>query len=148
MKKLNIETSTVLKCDVCGEYHLETDCEIVTIKIIKGKNCKLVRENILKQDEFIEKGEAKKDVRIKVNETIENKESIEKPVVTEEDRLRKNLENPNIIKLVSLEEKMAYLKRTSGGVPPAFIKRQLSGGDIGISPKDSNFETKGAKIVI
>lgn len=29
------------KCDACGGYHPEAECEIVTIKIIKGKACEL-----------------------------------------------------------------------------------------------------------
>ena len=31
----------VYKCEGCGEYHDAEDCEVVVIKVIKGKNCKI-----------------------------------------------------------------------------------------------------------
>lgn len=34
-----MDTKEMIKCEGCGEYHPLEECEIVIIKIIKGKNC-------------------------------------------------------------------------------------------------------------
>jgi hypothetical protein len=41
MKPNNLKLNKVslLKCDACGGYHPEDECEVVTIKLIKGKSC-------------------------------------------------------------------------------------------------------------
>jgi hypothetical protein len=31
----------MVRCDACGELHREDDCEIVIVKFVKGKACKL-----------------------------------------------------------------------------------------------------------
>lgn len=41
IKEPKMEKRTMFKCEGCGEYHPEDECEIVIIKIIKGKNCNL-----------------------------------------------------------------------------------------------------------
>jgi alanyl-tRNA synthetase len=50
-KKLftKMDKGEAFKCDVCGGFHLADDCEIITIKIIKGKNCELNSGIILNQ---------------------------------------------------------------------------------------------------
>lgn len=37
----NMETKEMAKCEGCGEYHPIEDCEVVTIRIVKGKHCDL-----------------------------------------------------------------------------------------------------------
>lgn len=34
-----METKEMIKCEGCGQYHPIEDCEVVIIKIIKGKQC-------------------------------------------------------------------------------------------------------------
>jgi hypothetical protein len=42
LEKLNrLEKKSVLLCEACGGYHPEDDCEIILVKIIKGKKCDL-----------------------------------------------------------------------------------------------------------
>ncbi len=36
-----MKSKQVYKCEGCGEYHDADECEVVIIKVIKGKNCKL-----------------------------------------------------------------------------------------------------------
>jgi len=36
----NLEERVVFKCD-CGHYHDEKDVEIVVVKMVKGKDCKI-----------------------------------------------------------------------------------------------------------
>lgn len=36
-----MESSSYLLCEACGGYHTEDECEVVIVKIVKGKNCKL-----------------------------------------------------------------------------------------------------------
>jgi hypothetical protein len=45
----NLKTKTVLLCEACGGYHPEDECEIVLVKIIKGKDCAL---NMTKEQTF------------------------------------------------------------------------------------------------
>jgi hypothetical protein len=39
LEKMN--SSSYLLCEACGGYHPEEECEIVVVKIVKGKKCKL-----------------------------------------------------------------------------------------------------------
>lgn len=40
MKDLKgMDTKQMMKCEGCGEYHPIEECEVVVIKIIKGKAC-------------------------------------------------------------------------------------------------------------
>ncbi len=41
-----LETTEMVNCQGCGEYHPITDCEIVVIRVIKGKNCQLNQKSI------------------------------------------------------------------------------------------------------
>jgi hypothetical protein len=45
----NLKMKTVLLCEACGSYHPEEECEIILVKIIKGKNCTL---NMTKEQTF------------------------------------------------------------------------------------------------
>jgi hypothetical protein len=36
-----LQTKEMMKCEGCGEYHPVEDCEVVIIKMIKGKNCSM-----------------------------------------------------------------------------------------------------------
>ncbi len=45
MKLPKLETIEMMKCDSCGQYHPIAECEIVTIKIIKGKSCVMNSNN-------------------------------------------------------------------------------------------------------
>ena len=36
-----IDSVEMVKCEACGQFHKVTECEIVTIKIVKGKDCAL-----------------------------------------------------------------------------------------------------------
>jgi hypothetical protein len=40
-KQLQLNKVTMIRCEACGELHKEEDCEIVIVKIIKGKECTL-----------------------------------------------------------------------------------------------------------
>jgi len=127
MDQDNIEKVECFRCEACGNFHPKDECEIITIKIVKGKNCKFEKINIFEN----------KKINIE-----DKKEEIMKPLISEKkEELKYNPADPNVVKLVSKEEKEAYLKRTSS-IPPAFI-RQF--GNVWIEPKDANFETKGAK---
>ena len=35
------EKRVAIKCDSCGQFHFEDECEEIIIKIVKGKNCPL-----------------------------------------------------------------------------------------------------------
>jgi hypothetical protein len=39
-----LTTRQMILCDACAEYHDEADCEVVIIRIVKGKNCKLTKQ--------------------------------------------------------------------------------------------------------
>ena len=36
-----MDVKEMIRCEGCGEYHSMEECEVVIIKIIKGKNCQL-----------------------------------------------------------------------------------------------------------
>ena len=38
----DIPTVEMAKCEGCGQYHPVSECEVVIIKMVKGKNCPLV----------------------------------------------------------------------------------------------------------
>ena len=40
---------TLLKCEACGEFHPEDETEIVYIRVVIGKECKLDQKKILNQ---------------------------------------------------------------------------------------------------
>lgn len=40
-----LPTKEMMKCEGCGEYHPVEDCEVVVIKVVKGKDCKLPSTN-------------------------------------------------------------------------------------------------------
>jgi hypothetical protein len=44
-KQLQLNKVTMIRCEACGELHKEEDCEIVIVKIIKGKECTLRSSN-------------------------------------------------------------------------------------------------------
>ena len=46
----NLKMKTVLLCEACGGYHPEEECEIIVVKIVKGKNCHL---NMTKDQTFV-----------------------------------------------------------------------------------------------
>lgn len=42
MKELKgMKIKEMMKCDGCGQYHPVEDCEVVVVKMIKGKGCSL-----------------------------------------------------------------------------------------------------------
>jgi hypothetical protein len=40
----NMPTKEMIKCDGCDRYHPLEECEVVIIRMIKGKNCELKSE--------------------------------------------------------------------------------------------------------
>jgi len=50
-KQLQLNKVTMIRCEACGELHKEEDCEIVIVKIIKGKECTL--RSSTKEDKLV-----------------------------------------------------------------------------------------------
>jgi hypothetical protein len=41
-----LQTTEMILCQGCGEFHPVTECEVVVVKIVKGKNCQLNQKSI------------------------------------------------------------------------------------------------------
>lgn len=53
MKELkNMNKVTMMKCEACFGLHPIDDCELVTIQIVKGKNCDLRKQPIVNTPDF------------------------------------------------------------------------------------------------
>jgi len=119
MEKLKIKKVNMLKCDVCNAYHPEDDCEIVTIKIIKGKDCALTSPAYIEQP-------IKNNTVRDTNSTSTAIFNVELEQQTKEikqpDTIVEKLKDPNVIKMVSAEEKKDYLKKTASAIPPAMLR--------------------------
>lgn len=49
---MEIPTVEMAKCEGCGEYHPVEECEIVVIRIVKGKKCSLPSNKIAPSRQF------------------------------------------------------------------------------------------------
>lgn len=131
LKKSNLEKKSYLHCESCGEYHPEDECESVTIEIIKGKNCPLPKQNIFEKKLSIPILEPQ-IAEISKDEIMKKEEAV--MPTSEPDFLK----NPNLVKLVSPEEKNKFLRKNKA-IPPEF--RSMA-----IPPNDPRFEKEGMKI--
>ena len=115
------------KCDVCGGFHLESETELVTIEITKGKDCDI-------SNFFSKKETAAPAGKVFVN--------TERPVVEE------NKNTLNIPKPAKVGDRVEVFD-----TPPvrpmaqrkSIIPRGLS--SMMIPPGDGRFEAQGAKEV-
>lgn len=118
-----IRVKNMLKCDACGEYHPVEDCEVVVIKLVKGKDCKLTPikpfsgETNIKMPDYDFRDQHRADLS-------SPKEKVEPAPV-------------DGIHLTEAEVKENLAKRSSL-VPPAF-------SGVMIPPGHPSFERNGAK---
>ena len=64
----NLKMKSVLLCEACGGYHPEEECEIILVKIIKGKNCTL---NMTKEQTFARPtAQVVEPTKVTINENI------------------------------------------------------------------------------
>lgn len=136
-----LETKQMMKCEGCGQYHPIEDCEVVIIKIIKGKQCGMPREN--RDDSPI-----KSDPRPEIVPDFSPKETntvFMKPIRTVDvmDQVTPDNENPvfrGVKQIIDGEEIVRVLPehKVKSIVPPG-----ISG--MMIDPSNPDFETKGAK---
>ena len=144
MKKLNLEKKAVVRCEVCGDFHNEEDCEIIVIKIVKGKNCPLVREKIYSQTiQMIPEKTFGQVVPIVKESTTEEKTEKQ---IDDAAALREKLKDPNVVKILTPEEKTELLKKRRSGIPPAFLNRMPGApGNVFIPPDNPDSERSGAR---
>ena len=135
MKEPNIEKTTGYMCH-CGHFHTEDDCEIILIKVIKGKNCTVSNLNFF--------NDKKQEVanEIKQEEQVIQPVQVQPAVKAPEFPPGFDPKKPNEAKLLTPAEKEAYLKEASRGIPKEFMNMTSS---IMIPPDDPRFESKGAK---
>jgi len=107
MKLPQMKTVEMVECDACKEYHALADCEIVVIKIIKGKNCPLTKRNTHPVQEIkIQTGSVSPHAE-PVPTTVFDKqkkyfteEEDKYPVITPEAKKRKPSIPPNILSMM------------------------------------------------
>lgn len=109
-------------CEACGEYHPVSDCEIVIIKIIKGKNCALTKRNTHPIQEMKLQAGSESPHAEPVPATVFDKQK--KYFTDDEDKYP----------VVTPEE-----RKKKPAIPPGIMNMM-------IDPGNPNFETKGDKI--
>lgn len=140
MENLNIERRSVIRCEVCGDFHDEDDCELITIQIIKGKGCKLIKDNL-----FIKTPSVPPILHVNDDNHSKTRE-IKEENINDNSELREKLKDPNTVKILTPTEKTELLKKRNSGIPPAFLRRlPHAEGNVFVPPDDSRADAQGAK---
>jgi hypothetical protein len=137
MREPNVEKITGYMCH-CGHFHPEEDCEIILIKVIKGKNCEISNLNFF-DEKKAEESAAKAVTELeKVPDVVVETPSVKPSAFPPGFDPAK----PNEAKLLTPAEKEAYLKESAKGIPKEFMRMSNS---VMIPPDDPRFESQGAK---
>lgn len=115
---IEIPTVEMAKCEGCGEYHPVEECEIVVIRIVKGKNCSLPSNRVVEPR------------RLQVDaQRVASESHASRMQVASESQFESKVEEP-------AQPVTVAPKRTI--IPPGFASMMLD-------PGHPNFESHGAK---
>lgn len=141
---MKIEKKVVVKCDVCPNYHSAEESETITLKITKGKNCPMpsltssVASMTSNNSNSISPSENNDVLSLASLNKVEIP-PIRQNVVKAKDDVEELLKRSDLVKLVTPEEKKAYLKENK------VVPKEFHYG-INVPPTDSKFDEKGYKL--
>jgi hypothetical protein len=112
-----MKTKEMIKCDACDQYHPVEDCEVVIIKMIKGKDCELRPVSSSSSYSFDKRSIISNDTKVEPR-----------------------------VHLSEQEQLIEDMKNAATAKPrPVIIPREFQG--MNIPPDDPRFESHGAKAV-
>ena len=141
LKKL--PTSELYKCEGCGSYHPLSECEVVIIRMIKGKDCELTPIRTIIKDSFnlIDKPDDRGFVNKEVSNgqggiMVERTEPVVKKLPSGE------ISDPDGVGRHIPPAEMEEINKKKHSIVPSAFRGLL------VDPGQPNFEEKGDKTKI